>query len=114
MQALHVTPPLVERALSSLLEIKGLGISYASKHLRFLRPDLCPILDNVVWETFKYPWDPRGYRLLVSDVILAAKVLEENQIRNPISRPDGKWYAADVDMAVFACLQVRVQARGWV
>jgi len=114
LQALSVTLPMVERALSSLLEINGLGISYASKHLRFLRPDICPILDNVVWEEFKYSWNPRGYRVLQSDVMRAAKQLEENNIPNPMNRSNGCWFAGDVDLAIFACLQRKTEKTGWV
>ena len=113
LQALSVTPPMVERALSSLLEIYGLGISYGSKHLRFLRPEFCPILDNVVWEEFKYSWNPKGYRMLQSDVMDAAKRLEENNIANPMLRSNGRWFAGDVDMAIFACLQRNAKKPGW-
>lgn len=114
LQALSVTLPMVERALSSLLEIDGLGISYGSKHLRFLRPEFCPILDNVVWEEFKYSWNPIGYRMLQSDVMRAAKHLEENNIANPMNRSNGCWFAGDVDMAIFACLQHKAKKPGWV
>ncbi len=114
LKALNASPPLIERALSSLLEIYGLGISYGSKHLRFLRPDLCPILDNIVWDKFKYSWDTRGYRLLQVDIMNIAKSLEENGIKNPMSRQNGQWYAADVDMAVFAFLQREKRSCGWV
>lgn len=114
LQALSVTTPMVERALSSLLEIDGLGISYGSKHLRFLHPDICPILDNIVWEEFKYPWNPRGYRVLQSDVMRAAKQLEENNIPNPMNRLNGCWFAGDVDMAIFACLQRKAKKTGRV
>jgi hypothetical protein len=114
LKALDASSAQVERALSSLLEINGLGISYGSKHLRFLRPDICPILDNIVWENFKYPWNARGYRLLQVDVMSAAKNLEENAIGNPMNRPNGRWFAADVDMAVFAFLQRKRKSCGWV
>jgi len=112
--ALNLPTPLIESALNQLLKIKHLGVSYGSKHLRFLRPDICPVLDNVVWENFKYPWDAKGYRLLQADVMKVAKALTESQVHNPMNRPDGRWYAADVDMAIFAHLQRQAKKDGWV
>ena len=35
-------------ALNSLTGLHGLGISFASKHLRMLRPDLCGVFDGLV------------------------------------------------------------------
>jgi len=42
--------------------------------------------------------------MLPSDVMSAAKRLEENNIANPMNSPNGCWFAGDVDMAIFACL----------
>jgi hypothetical protein len=43
----------------------------------------------------------------------AAKNLEENGMKNPMNRPNGRWFAADVDMAVFALLQRKKRSCGW-
>jgi hypothetical protein len=41
--------PDVEGALTRLNRLHSLGSpSFASKHLRFLRPDICPVLDSVL------------------------------------------------------------------
>jgi len=49
-------------------------------------------------------WNPEGYRMLQSDVMCAAKRLEENNIANPMNSSNGYWFAGDVDMAIFACI----------
>ena len=42
--------------------------------------------------------------MLPSDVMSAAKRLEENNIANPMNSPNGCWFACDVEIAIFACL----------
>jgi hypothetical protein len=111
---LMASPTQIESALKAVLTINGLGPSYGSKHLRFLCPQYCPILDNTIWECFRYPWNAEGYRLLHQDVMQVARTLEKNQINNPVIRSGFKWYAADVDLAIFAFLQNQARKTGWV
>lgn len=106
--------PMVSRALDEITKIRGLGISYGSKHLRFLCPEHCPILDSVFAEKLKYPENSKGYRQLHFDFTQVARELEKNKIPNPMDRPNGRWYVADVDMAVFAYLQVKLEKPGWI
>lgn len=47
-------------------EIRGLGVSYASKHLRLLFPDKYPVLDSVLSDAFGFAMNPSGYELFVS------------------------------------------------
>jgi hypothetical protein len=54
-------------------------------------------------------WNPKGYMMLQSDVMRAAKSLEENNIANPMNRSNGCWFAGDVDMTIFVCLQRQVK-----
>jgi len=51
--------------------------------------------------------------MLQSDVIRAAKRLEKNSIANPMNIPNGCWFAGDVDIAIFACLQ-RKAKKTWL
>ena len=46
--------------------IKGLGVSYASKHLRLLFPDKYPVLDSLVSEAFGFAMNASGYELFTS------------------------------------------------
>lgn len=112
--ALNSEHPEIEKAFRYINLINGLGVSYGSKHLRFLRPDICPVLDNNIWKEFKYHWNEKGYKNLCDDVMEIAKSLVKNGIRNPVQRAGGKWFAADIDMAVFAYLQHRAKKSGWL
>jgi hypothetical protein len=105
VRALEEFPPDIESAILAVTAMDGLGISFASKHLRLLRPDLCPVLDSRVRAYFKYRKDAAGYCRLQKDAINAAHALERAGVFNPMQRPDGRWYAADIDMAVYAFIK---------
>ncbi|MBP7687362.1 MAG: hypothetical protein KA765_05630 [Thermoflexales bacterium] len=97
--------PNVGAALSELNHIRGLGTpSFASKHLRFLQPSLCPILDSIVATRLHYRFRLEGYEQLAQDCLNIADILQRDDIDNPMNRESGKWYAADVEMALFAHL----------
>jgi hypothetical protein len=59
---LSLTPPDLVGALNSMLEIKGLDVSFASKHLRFLFPEQCPVLDSILSDRLFYERSPDGYK----------------------------------------------------
>lgn len=46
-------------------ELKGLGVSYASKHLRLLFPNHFPVLDSLICEEFGFALNPSGYLLFI-------------------------------------------------
>ena len=56
----------IKSVIAEGVAIKGLGVSYASKHLRLLFPDKYPVLDSVVSEAFGFAMNPSGYELFVS------------------------------------------------
>jgi len=88
----------VEGALARVNQIIGLGQpSYASKHLRFLRPDICPVLDSFIQDAL----GPRSYVGLAADYERIATNLQQRGIANPMNRPRGQWFVGDVDMAIF-------------
>lgn len=103
----------VQGALNIICNIPGLGVSYGSKHLRFIRPDRCAILDSVVRDRLGYSEDAMSYRLLCDEASEAAGALTNDGVHNPMCRADGVWYVADVDMAVFCFLQKKGMASGW-
>lgn len=103
---LDSTSPDVPAALREINQIVGLGRpSFASKHLRFLRPDICPILDSVISRGMGYTEDVASYGQLSDDYLKVARLVEACQQPNPMKRANGKWFASDVDMALFAHLQ---------
>jgi hypothetical protein len=101
-------------ALAALNQLHGLGQpSFASKHLRFLRPDICPVLDDgrictASWRyapsVLGYTYDSHGYRDWVRDCKRISRRLQRLGISNPVKRPSGHWYAADVDAGLWLYL----------
>ena len=122
----HLTNGDLLHALEALKPIGGLGaLSYSSKHLRMLAPQLCGVFDSVV-EEFLRP----NHRTLSRDQLLLeycdfcrdkAHELTKARVRlgDFVKVCDGrqtvsektanfrecKWTAADVDMACFAWLK---------
>ncbi len=98
--------PDIGGALHEVNSIRGLGTpSFASKHLRFLRPDICPILDSIVSVRLRYRFDRHGYQALSNDCAKIAASLQFNQVANPRHRDGYKWYVSDVEMAMFSYLK---------
>jgi hypothetical protein len=110
IEAAHILsqePTDTKAALREINTIKGLGTpSFSSKHLRFLFPETCPILDSVN-KSLGYTFNTEGYEQLVKDCATIADALEKAAISNPMNRPNNIWFAGDVDMALFAYL------KGW-
>ncbi|MGB3717789.1 MAG: hypothetical protein WA996_25490 [Candidatus Promineifilaceae bacterium] len=105
LELLDSETPDVAGPLEEVIRINGLSISFGSKHLRFLRPDKCPVLDSVIGSGLGYPESTAGYRLYAADCQEVCEKLLSNGIVNPSRRKEGRWFAADVDMALFAFLQ---------
>jgi hypothetical protein len=105
LRMLDEDPPDVQGALQEVNLIRQLGRpSFASKHLRFFRPDLCPVLDNIIAQRLQYEYDSGGYRQFSQDCLRVAEALQARGLENPMNREDGRWFAADVEMALFAFL----------
>lgn len=50
------------------LKIKGLGVSFASKHLRLLKPDQYAVLDDVLSLGIGFALNPAGYELFMHEL----------------------------------------------
>lgn len=87
-------------ALSHVDKLRQFDVSFASKHLRFLRPDICPAFDSVLRQALPYRFDANGYSDFAQDSASLAHVLATNQIPNPY-RANGVWFVADVEAAIF-------------
>jgi hypothetical protein len=99
--ALSLDPPDLQSALRAVQRLRHLGLSFASKHLRLLRPDVCPVLDSTLSEKLGYALDSRGYQRFSDDCQKVTALLQRLGVPNPIGRDGGKWFAADVEMALF-------------
>jgi hypothetical protein len=100
MAALASRKPDYKFALREIRRLRFLGLSFASKHLRLLRPDVCPVLDSVLSEHLGYPLNVAGYKRFSDDCLRLSGWLHECKVHNPILREDGRWFAADVEMAL--------------
>lgn len=100
-KALNSKEPDIQGAWYALNHIKHLGPSFVSKHLRFLRPDVCPVLDGIISQ-LGYAMNSNGYKQLSDDCLRIAKALQQYAISNPMNRESGRWFAADVEMALYA------------
>ncbi|NCD35068.1 MAG: hypothetical protein EOL87_16830 [Spartobacteria bacterium] len=101
-------------ALNSVLSINGLGISFGSKLLRFLDPERCGGLDRIISQNTWNTADPKrqynlkpslvvhSYQMFLDDCHSISRILEKNQVTNPMGRPKDRWYMADVEMAIYA------------
>ncbi|MDP3061882.1 MAG: hypothetical protein Q8O40_01530 [Chloroflexota bacterium] len=88
-------------ALDRLMQIKGWGLTYATKTLRFICPQDHPAFDSLLRRGIvlapPLAGTPQGYERFID-------ICRQMQKRTsaPGPRPDGSWWLADVEMALFA------------
>lgn len=58
----------VEEAISPSVQISGLGISFASKHLRMIAPQRYAVLDEVLSTGLGFALNVKGYRLFMQSL----------------------------------------------
>ena len=100
----HITSetPNLPAALATLNKLSGLGApSFASKHLRFLFPEYCPVFDSILQQALPYSFDPRGYGEFARDCCTLAKELSQRAIISPWPERNGVWLAADAEVALY-------------
>lgn len=57
--------PTPSSAIAGGLALGGLGVSFASKHLRHLRPDRYAVLDEIIEQGLGYARSPAGFDLFI-------------------------------------------------
>jgi len=88
-------------AVGKMNEVKGLGISFASKHLRLLFPEYCPVLDSILSCRLDYALTADGYGAFARRCTEIAGELNRAQIASTFpGRTD--WRPSDVEAALFA------------
>jgi hypothetical protein len=94
--------PDLAGALRAVNGVVALGTpSFASKHLRFLEPRLCPVFDSYLRECLPYPFDPEGYAAFAADCAALAKELGRRGASNPWPGRRDSWYVADVEASIY-------------
>ena len=87
-------------AIKIMKGVPGLGISYASKLLKFLAPDQAVVLDSHIETRLGYKRTLEGYLEFASNCRGWADVLNTNGTKCSRS-PAGTWRVSDVEMAIF-------------
>lgn len=87
-------------AIESLTAIDGLGVSYASKHLKFLNPNKAVVLDSLIARGLGYKLTEAGYVEFVGECRKWRDLLNQKKIKC-CRTPQGRWRVSDVEMAVF-------------
>jgi hypothetical protein len=88
-------------ALRKMDEVKGLDISFASKHLRLLFPEYCPVLDSILSCRLGHALTADGYEEFARRCTEIAGELNRAQIPSTFpGRTD--WRPSDVEAALFA------------
>ena len=94
----------LSHAISALTGIHGLSTSYASKMLRFLRPDLCGVFDSVIAGATGSPCDNGNFVEYSVRCLRIASDLTTAGVVNPRLAAT-HWRVGDVDQALFALCQ---------
>jgi len=90
-------------ALMEICYLRGLGKPvFASRYLRYLRPDLCHVWGCIVTTEFYGTVNPKLYGNFSGACRKIADNLQRESIYNPMQRENNRWFAADVEMALFA------------
>ncbi len=93
--------PDIVGALRSMMEIKGLGVSFASKHLRFLFPEHCPVLDSILSSRLFYELSADDYGRFAAACKRMAAELNSAKIDTTFPGQSG-WRPSDVEAALYA------------
>lgn len=94
----------IAEALGRIVDLKALGVSFGSKHLKFLDPHRAVVLDSVISNHLGYALTVDGYMEFlvdcsdIRDRVLAASV--------PFPFPqEGTWRVSDIEMAIYKKLE---------
>lgn len=86
-------------AIEPGLKIKGLGVSFASKHLRMLDPEKYAVLDEVLSDGLGFALNPKGYGLFIL-------LLQDFSIRNHLQHN-----IATVESGLFMLVRQHVRVK---
>jgi hypothetical protein len=86
--------------LTILRQVKGLGISFASKHLKFLAPDDAVVLDSTIKEQLGYATNLTGYGAFLTDCHDVLNACNQFKIHYTGWGAQG-WRVSDIETAIF-------------
>ena len=111
-----LSPQEHRKAISAITKIKGLDVSFGSKHLKFLNPNNAVVLDEIIDRKLGYRRNQDGYAQFISDCYELLRQLKAKHVRKFASIAgvsgvaptfNSEWRVCDVEMAIFASLGSR-------
>lgn len=103
LEHLDARPVDLASAIRCTNALKGLGTpSFASKHLRFLRPEVAPVFDAQLRQALPYSFDAKGYADFGKDCTRLADALTARGVSNAFQRKGARWFVADVEASLYA------------
>ena len=92
----------VADALRQITSLRGLGVSFGSKHLKFLDPSRAVVLDSIISGRLGYLLTIDGYMEFLGDCqALLARVLAAG-IEYPFPDHRPGWRVSEMEMVIFA------------
>jgi hypothetical protein len=91
-------------AIAEITQIRGLSVSFGSKHLKFLDPLNNVVLDSVISENLGYARNISGYILWLATCREILEIVRERGVDYPGIGENG-WRVSDVEMAIFNKIQ---------
>ena len=91
-------------SLNAVTSLKGLSVSFGSKHLKFLDPDRNVVLDSIIRQRFGYTNDTNGYLQWLATCHEFRRLIRDAGVRYPGIGHNG-WRVSDIEMAIFNKIQ---------
>ncbi len=90
----------IRKSLEDIQSLRNLGISFGTKHLKFLCPDAHVVLDRVIENRLGFARNSAGYMAWRGVCLQILDIVRNNQIAYPGTGQNG-WRVADIEMAIF-------------
>lgn len=84
--------------------IKGLGVSFASKHLRMLRPDRYAVLDSVLEQGLGFALNAKGYALFMRQLLQ----FQQGDLKKALSQQQPT--VAEIELGIFGLVRQHVRS----
>jgi hypothetical protein len=96
---------MVAEALCHVTDLRGLGISFGSKHLKFLDPARAVVLDSIISGRLGYPLTIDGYIEFLADCHALLEKVTAANVEYPFSHHQPGWRVSEMEMVIFAKLR---------
>lgn len=93
-------PSEIKKVIKAGDDIPGLGVSFASKHLRMINPNVFPVLDDVLAKGLGFALNENGYVLFIKNI---------NTFKKQYNIPE-YIRAADIEMVLFLMVRQLVRS----